>query len=133
MWFKFPEGVTEVSIQQQNFKAEVRDAEGRSYFRVPNHFANTLLMLNGFVIAEPPEGAPADLPQPDTLRDGAIADLSHKVESLQREITGLRSDIVATNAARQALMSERDKLKSDLEEAQEKIADLENKLNEDGD
>jgi len=79
MWFKFPEGTTQISIEQQIFTAESEDKDGNAYFRAPDHFAPIILGLGGFTRAtedQLPKDAPADLPKSDPERAAAIDVLS---------------------------------------------------------
>jgi hypothetical protein len=49
MWVRFPDGTSQVSIEQQTFHVEHEDKEGNKYFQVPDHFAPTILdLLPGF-------------------------------------------------------------------------------------
>src|SRR6266446_1434113 len=98
MWFRFPEGVTEINCQQQSFVTEITDTNGRGYFRAPNHFSSIILGIKGFRVAEPPAGAPEDLPLPDPLRDGAIEDLARKNAALEAETSNMRTDMSAMAA-----------------------------------
>ena len=99
MWMRFPRGVDHVNCQLQDFKTEAKDKDGRGYFRVPNHFAPILLNINGFEVAEPPEGTDlTDLPQSDPLRDGAIAELTARATGAIAELASVRADLNATMA-----------------------------------
>lgn len=86
MWFQFPEGCSEVSVEQQNFLCEFTDAAGRGYFRAPDHFAAQLFVVPGFAAVDPPEGAPEDTTATDTLRDDAIRQLAGQITTLQRTV-----------------------------------------------
>lgn len=125
MWFAFPKGVSAASFQQQDFKPEVTDEKGRGYFRAPNHFAPVILGVPGFVQLEPPPsaGAPADLPAPDPLRDGALAQMGREIESLKRELASARADVVSGHAAFAAVTKERDLLRSRVLELQKQLED----------
>ncbi len=101
MWFLFPEGSDRISVQQQEFASEFVDADGRQYFRAPDHFAGIILDQPGFRSVKPPEGAPEDLPLADPLRDGAIGQLGSQVDALKLENTSLKAantELKATNA-----------------------------------
>jgi hypothetical protein len=94
MWMRFPLGTEAVSIFQQEFKPEVTDKDGRGYFRVPNHFAPTLIDIGGFDCLSPPEGTDIeDLPQPDPERDGAIERLTKQVEALREENGAIQAEL----------------------------------------
>lgn len=132
MWFKFPKGCDTISVEQQSFRIEAMDDEGRGYFRAPPHFAARILALNmGFVAdAEPPANAPDDLPREDPARDGAITELTKVNEALRLEIAALRSDLEAERARSRAMATERNafeaqvkKLKLEVEGLEEQIED----------
>lgn len=128
MWFKFPKGVTNATFNLQSFGVEAKDADGRGYFRAPDHFAPVILLGPGYEqVEQPPEGAPDDLPRPDPLRDGAIASLTAELEATKREVKTLREDIAAMQAAAQAAINavkaERDALAAQLKQTQEKAED----------
>lgn len=110
MWFMLPEGADGISVERQQFACEIRDSVGRGYFRAPDHFAPRILDIPGFALAEPPEGAPEDLPRADPLRDGAIASLTATNEALRIEISGITGDLNAMRAEMAALRNERDTL-----------------------
>lgn len=128
MWFKFPKDCGGISVEQQSFGVEAVDEDGGNYFRAPDHFAPRILAIAGFSLANPPAGAPEDLPKADPLRDGAIAELTASTESLKNELKDLRSDLVAANAKIIALVSERDALVARVEKLTEENEDLQEKL-----
>lgn len=122
MWFKFPKGTKRINVQQQDFGVEAQDEKGGAYFRAPNHFAGLILALPGFAAAEPPAGAPPDLPKADPLRDGAIADLSKRLEAAQHELQGLRSSY---NTLQASLTSAQNANKTLAEQAKKAQTELE--------
>lgn len=128
MWFQFPEGCGGISVELQHFAPEVTDKQGRKYFRAPNHFAPKILMLKGFAQVEPPEGSPADLPQPDPLRDGAIEQLTKESEAQKMEINNLRSDLIVATGKVTALVNEKGELEKKITTLEATIEDLEEKL-----
>ena len=86
MWFRYPVGMTGISVAQNEYGVEATDADGRAYFRAPDHLANVILDLPGFnVVSEPPPGAPPDLPKADLERDTAIERLAKQVDALKQE------------------------------------------------
>lgn len=95
MWFRCPEGTTGISVQGQEFSIEVKDKEGRGYFRAPDHFA-PLIIDAGFTASAKPEGTDLpDLPKEDPERDSAIARLTAQIAALQMERDGLVADKAA--------------------------------------
>jgi len=92
VWFRFPPGTREISVQQQNFFPEAKDENGHDCFRAPDHFASLILDLPGFGEGKP-IGNPEDLPKVDPLRDGAIAQLAGQVEGLKVENESLKATI----------------------------------------
>lgn len=116
MWFRFPEGVDQISVEQQLFHPEAEDDEGRKFFRAPDHFAPTLLGLPGFSRSEPPEGAPEDLPPSDPKRAEAVDKLSAEMESLREENTRLRQELGAARRERDGLQTKVDDLESEIVE-----------------
>lgn len=131
MWFVMPEGCNGVAVQLQQFECEIRDDDGRGYFRAPDHFAPLILSIGGFAIAQPPEGAPEDLPKADPLRDGAIAQLSKETEGLKLELAGAVQDLVAARAQLKATELERNKLNDRVREQLREIEALKEQI-EDG-
>lgn len=128
MWFSMPEGCGGITVELQAFNVEIKDDEGKGYFRAPDHFAPRILQIPGFALAQPPEGAPDDLPKSDPLRDGAISELTRRVAAQDMEIQGLREDLGAAHAQLTALMNENATLKKVATENAEVIADLQEKL-----
>lgn len=122
MWFNFPPGTSEISIQQQVFRAEAFDKEGRGLFRAPEHFGPFIMQLKGFGVArEVPEDAPEDLPQVDPVRDNAISDLAASVNVLKSENEHLRASLSEVSM-------ERDNLKVKLHEKTAEAANLQEDL-----
>lgn len=129
MWFMFPEGYTRISVEQQQFEVEIVDAQGRGFFRAPNHFAPKILEFKGFKVAdELPDGAPPDLPKEDPKRDAAISLLTSNHEAMKAEVAAMREDMSAANARVIALSQENNELKVALAAAEKKIEDLEDEL-----
>lgn len=129
MWMRFPEGATNITIERQSFKVEATDASGRGYFRIPDHFAPTVLGLGGFQIADPPEGTDlADLPQADPLRDGAIGTLTRELEATRELMASTNADLNATNAKLHAVESERNKLFDGMARLEQENAALRERL-----
>jgi hypothetical protein len=128
VWFKFPKGAESISVEQQSFGIEAKDAEGGCYFRAPNHFAAKILGIPGFITAEPPEGSPADLPLSDPLRDGAISELSRENDGLKQELQQLREDLGASTAKIMALNTEKTELLKQVAELEGKVLDLEEQI-----
>ena len=126
MWFKFPEGVTEISVQQMNFHSEFEDESGAQYFRAPDHFAHYILALPKFISVESmPEGAPSDLNPTDTLRDTTIGRLTAELSASKLEVEQLHGAIASFRA-------QNDDLKLALHNATEEIKNLKADLEESG-
>lgn len=132
MWFKFPEGCSNISVEQQSFSIEVVDGDGRGYFRAPAHFAARILGTNMGFAADviPPDGAPEDLPRADPLRDGAISELTGTNEALRMELGGMRSDLEAERAKVRALETARNNLNEKVRAQEELIANLKEQIEE---
>ena len=132
MWFKFPQGVEGISVERQEFSVEATDAAGGKYFRAPEHFASRILEINGFTLAGEslPEDAPADIPQLDPERDGAIQALSAANEALKLEVQTLRSDLNGAQASIAALTTQNGELTEQLHQATAKVEQLEEELTE---
>lgn len=128
MWFKFPKGTEGITVEHQAFSTEIKDDADNSYFRAPDHFATRILGVPGFSLAEPPEGAPADLPRADPLRDGAIAELTKGHEATKMEVQNLRADLGAAQAKVTQLMNENNNLKLQLQQSLDKIDDLQEQI-----
>ena|SRR5580765_627778 len=99
MWFRFPQGTKEVSVQLQNFFPEAKDEDGHDCFRAPDHFAPLILDLPGFGKGKPIGTNLEDLPKHDLKRDTAIAQLSGQVEGLKVENESLKAALETTKVA----------------------------------
>lgn len=133
MWFKFPKGVERISVEHQEFIVEARDTDGNCFGRTPDHFGPRILSLGmGFEIAEQPEGAPADLPRADPLRDSAIVELTQTVEANKIEIRNLTTDLGTSMAQIRALNDEKLTALAKVAELEEKILALEEKMEDAG-
>ena len=128
MWFSFPPGCGAISVERQEFVAEWTDDNGKGYFRAPDHFAPRILAIQGFSVVETPDGAPADLPKADPLRDSAIAELTGTAQAQRDEIQNLRSDLQAATARVAALSNEKTDLVTKLAVAEAKIHELEEEI-----
>lgn len=117
MWFKFPDGVDQIAVEQQNYKAEVEQG-GKKFFRAPDHFAARILDLPGFTGERPQgEGVPVDLPTSIPGAEGAVSDLTAQLTALKETEVALRETIAA-------LTQERDKAVAALKEALDKVEEL---------
>lgn len=126
MWFRFPEGVTSISVEQQAFGPEFTDKKtGQNWFRAPDHFAAKILDLQGFFAGEPPEGAPEDLPKEDPARDSAFGQMSGQIGNLQLENDNLKASLAEVSA-------ERDDLKLKLYESEQRVTELAEQLSKRG-
>jgi hypothetical protein len=126
MWFMFPPEADRISVQQQEFVTELKDKDGRGLFRAPAHFASLILALKGFApVTDVPEGAPADLPIQDPLRDGAIHDLTGKITTLEGQVRSLTEDLASKDAAHKATLVERNQLIIQLQTANAKLKEYE--------
>lgn len=131
MWFRFPKGASSIAIQQQEFKTEVTDAEGFGYFRAPPHFAPTILSLAGFISAgELPPDAPPDLSPDDPKKDQAIAEMAASLDAKTMEIQGLREDLNKAQGQIQVLMGEAAKAVGTIDQLNDEVLDLKEKLAE---
>lgn len=125
MWFRFPLGCTEISIQQQTFHAEhegvERDVEGketvRQYFRAPDHFAPIILDLGGFNHVGQPAGAVDDLTPGNPDQAAAMDSLAAQLTSATERNITLQTALGEAANMIQALEKERDDLKAKLADA----------------
>lgn len=120
MWFQFPPGTTNISIQQQHFQVEAEDDAGGQYFRAPDHFAHFILDLPGFKRAVPPEGAPEDLPRPEPR-------LAQSMEALTKQHEANQGRISDLERANSDLNDENADLKDEITELRNKVAEFEKK------
>jgi len=128
MWFRFPEGIDQISVEQQQFHPEHKDKDGNLYFRAPDHFAPTILNLQGFSRVEQPEGAPDDLPHEDPQAKTALDNMASEVSALQDEVVRLRAENNDLIKERDALQAANDSLQKELDAADKKVEDLEAQL-----
>lgn len=130
MWLAFPNGCSGISVDHLEYSVEVRDESGIGYCRVPEHLAPRLLNIPGFSIGNPPEGAPADLPKSDPLRDDVIATLSAQIEAQKREIQDIRSDLIAANSRIQGLVAEKTEREKEIEKLRVDLAAMQLDIDE---
>lgn len=114
MWFRFPDGVEQISANLQNFKTEVTQ-EGKAFFRAPDHFAPLILDLPGFA-AERPQGKdiPDDLP---TSMPGS----ENALDTLTQQLSAAKESEAAVRETLSAVTNERDKLMAALKVAKEEV------------
>ncbi len=91
MWFRFPDGTEQISVEQQNFSVQAEDENGK-YFQVPDHFAPIILNLGNFSRVERPENAPPDLPQEDTSKPNPMDQLAADLDAQREENHRLREE-----------------------------------------
>ena len=118
MWFQFPEGTTEISVQQMNFKPEFEDKFGGKYFRAPDHFAPIILALPKFkAVADMPEGAPEDAGVDFTLGGDnlTIRQLTADLGAARLENEQLNAALASFRAESEDLKLQNYNLKNDLE------------------
>jgi FtsZ-binding cell division protein ZapB len=132
MWFIFPVGATSITVEQQPFKVEIEDVEGRGYFRAPDHFAPQILAIAGFGRASPPEGAPEDLPPSVGGQNEPVKVLVGEIEGLKLEVQRLTEDANSVKAANAALRTENAELTRKLDIAENRVKDLEDELDDTG-
>lgn len=128
MWFRFPEGTTQISIEQQIFEAEVTAEDGSTYFRAPDHFAPTILGLGGFTrVAEDqlPKGAPPDLPKDDPARAAAIDVLSADHAALKEQYQLQVDQNAAMHKELQDALTQLDGARKEIAQLQEALDKVE--------
>lgn len=124
MWFRFPAGTDQISIEQQSFMVEHEDKDGVKYFRAPDHFAPVILGLSGFTRVDQPEGAPKDLEPIDPKRAEATDKLAAEVASLQEENQLLRQQLGEARRNHDELRTRHDDLQAELVGIKNNQADL---------
>lgn len=130
-WIKLTERISSINVERQSFNAEVTDAEGRQYTRVPDHFIPLITSMGLGSPHDPPEGTELeDLPKADPLRDGAISDQARLIEVQKADIESLRNELSAMSANFSATALERDQLKFQVHELTVKVSELEEALEE---
>lgn len=133
MWFRFPEGVTQISVSQQLFVTEIVDSEGRGLFRAPDHFAAIILDQPGFSVpAELPKDAPEDLPKTlDPEISNEVAALAGQLRQRDFEIDNLKASLAEASMERDSLRVELREIKTELDnlkvESEEKKVEPEKK------
>lgn len=126
MWFSMPKGVGGMTIQQIEFAAEVRDADGIGYFRAPPHFSQHILALAGFTIGDPP----ASLTDKITEIDPTFGQKSAESEAYLEEIRTLRENNGVLLGQLQATQTREAAATFNLEQAKILIARLTEQLEE---
>lgn len=116
MLFQFPEGVTNISVQQQTFGADFTDDAGVSYFHAPDYLAGYILDLPGFKVpAVEPEGVPKDTTSAAPV-DTAVAQLTAQVERQRIEIISLNEALETVKGERDAMVNKYLDLEARLKE-----------------
>jgi hypothetical protein len=123
MYFRFPEGTTVISVEQQTFTPEAKDKDGNNLFRAPDHFAPIILDLPGFGRGDPVEGSPEDLPPTDPRRATEVDKLSAQREADKEEITRLRQQLGEAWRARDGAATELAELREENEELKKALAE----------
>lgn len=104
MWFRFPDGVDQISVEQQLFRAEATGEDGSRLFRAPDHFAPIILELGGFSkAAQPPDGPPDLIPE-NPVSSLALERLAEQVEALLEENQRLRYQVSDLQAEKEVLL-----------------------------
>jgi hypothetical protein len=133
MWIQFPKGCERINVELQTFETEMTDEAGNNYFRAPDHFVPRILNIGGFrALDKAPEGFPADLPQADPLRDGAITNLTQENQSLKTQVQNLTEDLTSSHAQIRSLIGEVEALRKQVEMRDERIVTLEEVLEDKG-
>lgn len=114
MWFKFPPGTDQISIEQQIFSVEHKDKDGVGYFRAPDHFAPMILDLSGYTRVAQPEGAPEDLEPIDPKRAEATDKLAAALAASQEENQLLRQQLGEARRNHDELRTRHDDLQTEL-------------------
>ena len=130
MWFRFPQGSTEIQVEQQTFKSEFQakdkdDNKIYDFFRAPDHFAPRILMHSAFR-AETPDGAPDDLPKSDPQFSAEVAAQSLELQGLRTSMQNAQQDLTVAGARLTALKTENEALVKKvgkLDEENEKLTD----------
>lgn len=131
MWFKLQDGMTNISVAQQHFKAEIKDEKGRGYFRAPPHFAGLLSMVN-IIATDPPEGADKDLPDVSPALDQAMDAMTKRAQALEAEVFNLRADNGSAMGQVSSLMRENDMLRQENIRLSKEVDALMDKLEDEG-
>ena len=131
MWFKLPDGMTNISVAQQHFKAEIKDDHGHGYFRAPPHFAGLLSMVK-ITATEPPEGADKDLPDVSPALDEAMDAMTKRAQALEAEVKNLREDNNSAMGQVSSLMRENDLLRKENIRLSKEVDALMDKLEDEG-
>jgi peptidoglycan hydrolase CwlO-like protein len=124
MWFQFPEGVSAISVQLQDFSAQAADENGREYFHAPDHFAPLILDLPGFIAKKPPDADKIQIPMESRSSDDALVRVASQVEAFKLENGNLRSTIAELSAQRDDLKVENNNLKGEVSQLKEEIEEL---------
>lgn len=131
MWFQFPPNENTISIDQMVFQTEWTNKNGDNFFRAPNHFTGKLVQEGGCkALVVPPSGAPKNLPEvtfPDPPQD-----FSRDMITLKDQLSKEKSASSALRAELGATLHERDSLKLQVHELNEKVIELEARIEDEG-
>jgi hypothetical protein len=97
LWFKFPDGMSEISVELHNYRAEVVDpVDSLGCFRAPDHYTALILDGSGIrLMPAPPKGAPTNDPEPpDGVEDPNAILLGGQINSLKLQVAGLEANLV---------------------------------------
>jgi hypothetical protein len=134
MWYKFPKGLSGISVERQTFAPEFEDAEGNQYFRAPAHFSNKILGMGmGFTeVPVAPEGAPEDFPDIPPTQNQDLSAAVARASAFENDIQTLRTENSALNAKLGAAMHELEETKLKLHETATKLVNFKDDLEEEG-
>lgn len=128
MWFKFPSGLSQISVEQQLFKTEAKDENGAEFFRAPDHFAPQILNLGlGFTRADQPKGGPPDLPKAVEQNSDAVDKLALELETERKTLESARVLAHRLSESLEKMTEERDALKIELDDVNKQLAEFKNK------
>lgn len=124
MWFRMPRGTSGVSVEMQEFKVEVVDAEGLGYFRAPDYLAPKIIDLPGFAVALPPDNTDLEDFPPGkgaTPNDSAIADLAAQLQATTADRDSVSQRLHAALSQIDLLGEEINRLRGVNQELQTKL------------
>lgn len=131
LWFKMPPGVERISVQLQNFEAEVKHELG-NFFRAPDHFAPHILSLGKFSVQEPPVEATeglADMTATTAEYDEAMQAMAKELEAHQVMLRQANETNATLSSQLTAITADRDSMKMAGADAAGKLSEAWAELN----
>jgi len=115
MWFRYPPGWDNITVEGVEFHVDHKDRDGNQYFTAPDNLADRILIVPGFAVVGRPDDASPDIKDatPQAVND-PLAQLSSQVETLRTENQSLKDGARELENKCNELLAENDALRNQL-------------------